>query len=245
MEESDIIYKKVEKNHRRDIMKGLKFLIVILLITFLMGCSNEANGDQEYESMVDTIKNIEMSNNQLNNLKISFEEYKPAFEGKFITEDLEKRYIGEDQGFLPLDKKIVLKGEVKKENLEELQEQKKTRQDVMVVEMDVDLKEMQFSKFYEADGGDKGRIYVKEIYEYAQDGTTGETMEEDIKGFILGKIYTFKKVEDDWKIMIINEKSLGQIKENKEREKEEIITLYKYMHDKKEVEFIKTIEIEE
>ncbi|MCR1899071.1 hypothetical protein NSA47_08760 [Irregularibacter muris] len=228
-------------------MKLIKFFTLIFALSLLFGCSHGASGDAEYEEMINTIKNIEISQNKLITFNTTFDKYKKAFEGKFITENLEKHFIGEDQesGF-PLAS--ILKGDIDQEFLEDPMKHVDPNYEVNVVNGAIvqKLTKIDFSKLYLNDTEDKATIYAKKSHEYDEDNIFVDEIKglDDTKSHVIISKYVFKKMENEWKIMSIDDTAGEIVLKNEETGKYELFTPDAPTHLSEEIDYIKTIDVE-
>lgn len=222
-------------------MKTNKIILLITLVIFLLvGCSlgNEKN---DYDSLVNTIKNIEISINQLFNLYITFDEYKEAFVDKFIDVDVEKKYLKEDVSVfsvLEKDKKnirFIKRGELDSGTIQEIS-------GVINKESFSELTEMELSIPYENEKESKKTIYVKNIYEYpiCKNRNNG-----NIKADKVLKKFMFSNINNQWKINSIEETHLESLREIEENGNYEWVTISTIMHEGEEIKYLSAIKKEE
>lgn len=222
-------------------------MVLLLLSINLLTNPRGTNMSLQYKAMINTIKNIEISENKLITLNTTFDEYKQAFEGKFITENLEKHFIGEDQG-AAFPYGLVLKGDIDQEFLDDPMKHVDQNSEVNVVSLVITQKltKIDFSRLYLNDAKDKATIYAKKLYEYHENDNFSDIKDLDIiKSQVLIEKYIFKKVDNQWKIMSTDEKFIEYIGENQETGEEELVVFCEIMHQNEEIEYIKTIEVDE
>ncbi len=222
-------------------MKTNKIILLISLVIFLsVGCSlvNEKN---DYDSLVNTIKSIEISINQLFNLNITFDEYKEAFVDKFINVDVEKKYLKEDVSVFSVIEKdegnirFIKRGELDSGTIQEIS-------GVINKESFSELTEMELSIPYKNDKENKKTIYVRNIYEYP---ICKKRNNGNVKADKVLKKFMFTSIDNQWKINSIEETHLECLREKEGNGNYEWVTISKIMHEGEEIEFLSAIKKEE
>lgn len=220
-------------------MKANKIIILITLVIFLLAGCNIDNGENDYENLVNTIKNIEININQLLNLNITFDEYKSAFADKFINEDIEKKYLKEDVFVFSIKNKdnieFIKYGDLNNETIQKIS-------GVINKESISKLTEMELSIPYENEEKGKKTIYIKIIYEYP---ICKNRNNEKVKADKVLKKFVFTNINKQWKINSVEVTHLESLIEKDKSDNYEWMTISTLMHEGKEIEYISAIRKQE
>lgn len=179
-------------------MKKYRFFMVILLVVFVvMGCNSSFDEKVHYNRLIEIIKDIEISINQLFNLNITFDEYRSVFSDQFIDEKAEEKYVRENDFLFTLKEngssKLINRGQLNEEMLDKLRS-------IMNPESFSTLRRLNFSKAYDKD--EEITIYVKNTYEYP---VCKVRCNGKIKADRVLKAFHFVKKNSGWKISSVDE----------------------------------------
>src|SRR5690554_6216023 len=215
-------------------MKRCKGLIVMMLLLFLItACSHIGEEEDHYYKLIDSIRDIEVSINQLFNLNITFDDYRRAFSNKFIDGIIEEKYVRENDFLFSIrendESKLISRGQLDQEMITKLKS-------IINKESFSSLRKLNFSKAYDCE--DKRTIYVKNTYEYSvcKNRPNGK-----VKADRVLKIFHFVKKGSQWRIISMEEMHQESLCEN-ERGTFDWVVNTSVFHEGAEIEYVTSFE---
>lgn len=218
--------------------KNLILLIFLIVFISFIGCSIN-NQESEQNMLMRKVKNFEINKAKLDNLEITYGEFKKNVQGTF-TIGFEKQYLKKlnTTQILNIDgDEILLKdlddiSEEKFQEYKEKMEQTKEEYGVKKLERKIELS----NGNYEGTLEDTKRVYSKTLEIFYQ-------INKEPSNILIFKVYDFKKENNKWKITMIKESSIQIDNLNEIELKEELSKMAFNPETNQEIKYIESINI--
>ncbi|MGO1368883.1 MAG: hypothetical protein ACTHVE_02790 [Senegalia sp. (in: firmicutes)] len=210
------------------IFKNIIVLSILLLLSIsLLSCTES---DDEKESLTEKVITFEENQNKLENLAITYEEYKENVDD--VTTDNFLKSKDKDV-LIVIDEKAYTNSDLNDLSKSQIENLKKEVKDIEgKMKLTIIDKRIEVSKAYETEDENKQYIFSK----------TTEIDESDTE-IIMTKRYTLIKEDDNWKIQNIH---FDVISVPRNTDQDELVSNLKYQtKNNEEIKYVKDIDLME